>query len=68
MSIRARSRALRSISPGSRSGVFIFGRRFEVSVALKESRADFPGVSLRLSDPSEWRLAAYSAFFSRKTT
>ena len=33
-----------------------------VSLSLRESRADFPEVSLRLSDPSEWRLAAYSGF------
>ena len=51
-SIRATSRALRSIS-----------QEDEVSLALKESRADFPEVSLQHLDPSEWKLAAYGAFF-----
>ena len=32
-------------------------------LARKESRADFPEVSLHLLDPSEWKLAAYGGFF-----
>ena len=35
----------------------------EVSLARRESRADFPSVSLQILDSSEWRLAAYSGFF-----
>ena len=35
----------------------------DVSVALKEIRADFREVSLQLLGPSEWKLAAYGAFF-----
>ena len=35
----------------------------EVSLARKESRADFPKVSLQLLDPSECGLAAYGGFF-----
>ena len=34
----------------------------QVSLARRESRADFPEVSLQLLDPSEWRLAAYCVF------
>ena len=34
--------------------------KFQVS--RKECRADFPGVSLQLLDPSKWRLAAYGGF------
>ena len=61
-SIRARSRALRSIMPeavlectSSDEDVMSFARR--------ESRADFPEVSVQLLDPSEWKLTAYGGFF-----
>ena len=61
-SIRARSRALRSIAPDvvlecSSSD------DDEVSLAQRETCADFPEVTVQLLDPSEWRLAAYGAFF-----
>ena len=35
----------------------------EVSLARRESRADFPEVSLQLLDRSEWKLAANGGFF-----
>ena len=35
----------------------------EASLVLRESRADFLEVSLRLLDPSAWGLVAYSGFF-----
>ena len=38
-----------------------FGRG--VSLAHRESCADFPEVSLQLLDPSEWRLVAYGDLF-----
>ena len=34
-----------------------------MSLAQRESRADFPEGSLELLDPSEWKLAAYGGFF-----
>ena len=43
-------------------GVFKFGRGCDVA-CRGESRADFPEVSLKLLDPSEWKLAAYGGFF-----
>ena len=56
-SIRARSRALRSIAleaslESSSSDEDV------MSLARRESRADFPEVSLQLLDPWEWKLAA----------
>ena len=60
-SIRARSRALRSISP--EVGLECSSSDEDEARALKESRADFLQVSLQLLDPSEWTLAAYRAFF-----
>ena len=61
-SIRARSRALRSIAldvvlESSSSD------EDEVALALKEGRADLPKVSLQLRDPSAWKLAASGALF-----
>ena len=38
------------------------GRPDEVSLARRESRADFPEVSLQLVDPSERKLALYGGF------
>ena len=35
----------------------------EVSLARRESRSDFPEVSLQLLDPSEWKMAAFGGFF-----
>ena len=69
----------RSIAPDVFFGVFKLGRGMrcrllgseedEVSLARRESRADFPEVSLQLLDPSKWRLAAYGGFsFARKTS
>ena len=61
-SIGARSRALRCIAADaalrdSRSD------EGEVSRARRESRPEFPEVSLQLLDPSEWKLAAFGGFF-----
>ena len=64
-SIRARSRALRSIAPGA-------GLEFSVSdedvmsLVWRESRADFPEVSMQLLDPSEWKLTPYGDSFVQK--
>ena len=66
-SIRARSRALRSISPKV-SLECSSSEEDEVSLALTESRAEFLEVSLLLVDPSEWRLTAYGASFPDAST
>ena len=66
-SIRSRSRALRSISPGvdlDSSG----SDENEVSLARKESRTDFPEVSLQLLDPTEWKWRGTAAYHARKTS
>ena len=56
-SIRARSRALRSIA--LEAGLESSSSDEDVmSLARRESRADFPEVSLQLLDPWEWKLAA----------
>ena len=34
-----------------------------ISFALRESRADFPEVSVQFQDPSEWKLTAFGGFF-----
>ena len=60
-SIRARSRALRSIASDvvlDRSS----SDEDEVSLARRQSRADFPEVPLQRLDPSEWK-PAYGGFF-----
>ena len=60
-SIHARSRALRSIAP--EVGWECSGSdEDEVSLARRESRADFPEASVQLLDPSEGRLAAHGGF------
>ena len=60
-SVRARSRALRTMP----DVVLECSSSDEdaMSLARRESRADFPEVSLQLLDPSEWKLAAYGGFF-----
>ena len=61
-SVRAGSRALRSIAP-----VVVLecssSDENEVSLVRKESRADFPDVSQHLLQPFGWRLVAYGVFF-----
>ena len=60
-SIRARLRALRSIAP--EAGLECPGSDEDVvSLAQRESCADFPELSLQLLNPSEWRLAACGGF------
>ena len=61
-SIRARSRALRSIAPDVVLACPSSDEK-EVSLARRESRADFPGVSLQMLDFSEWTVAAYGCYF-----
>ena len=64
--IRARSRALRSIAP--EAGLECSSSDEHVmSLAPRESRADFLEVWLQLLDPSEWKLAAYRGFFREET-
>ena len=61
-SIRAWSRAVRSIAPDVGSECSSSDEN-EVSLAFMESRADFPEVSLQLLDPrnGDWRRAVVSA-------
>ena len=67
-SIGARPRALRSIAPDAVSECSSSDED-EVSHARRESRADFPEVSLQLLDRSEWKLAVYTVVSSvRKTS
>ena len=56
-SIRARSRALRSIAPDVDLECSSSDED-EVSLAQRERGADFPEVSLQLLYPSEWKLVA----------
>ena len=61
-SIRARSRALRSILP--EAGLECSSWDEDVmSLARRDSRADFPEVSVQLLDPSQWKLTACDSFF-----
>ena len=61
-SIRARSRALRS-SARDVELECSSSDEDEVSLARRESRADFPDMSLQLLDPSEWSLGACGGLF-----
>ena len=56
-SVRARSRALRSIAPEDVLECSSSDED-EMSLAWRQSRADFSEVSLQLLDRSEWRLVA----------
>ena len=47
----------------SRQMLFWSVQEDEVSLARRESRADFPEVSVQLLDPSEWKLTAYGGSF-----
>ena len=66
-SIGARSRALRSIAPDAVLECSSSDED-EVSLARRESRADFSEVSLQLLDPSESKLAACGGFFREETS
>ena len=65
-SIRAKSRALRSIVPDA--GLECPSSDEDViSLARRESRADFPEVSMQLLDPLERKLTAYDGFFREES-
>ena len=65
-SIRAKSRALRTIAPEAGLECFSSDEN-EVSLARRECRADILEASLQLLDSSEWKLAAYGGLFRKDT-
>ena len=66
-SVRARSPALSSIAPEAVLECSSSDED-EMSLAQRESRVDFPEVSLQLLDPSAWKCAACVVSFERNTS